>query len=145
MKRLSKNSFKKILVPLDGSKYSIKALERACDVVNSFNSKLVLIYVVEKTVPINFLDRKEYLEILRKFGKKTIDHANEILSKKGISAKSIIKEGNIAHEIDKAAKNEKCDLIVVGNKGLGSVSRFFLGSVSNKLSQSSSCSILIVK
>lgn len=145
MNSLSKNPFKKILVPLDGSKYSIKALERACDIVNSFDSKLVLIYVVEKTIPINLLDRKEYLEILRKFGKKTLDHANEILLKKGLSAKSILKEGPIAHEIDKVAKNEKCDLIIVGNKGLCSVSRFFLGSVSNKLSQSSSCSVLIVK
>ncbi|MHA7647517.1 universal stress protein [Nitrosopumilus sp. S4] len=145
MNNSSKNSFKKILVPLDGSKYSIKALEHACNIVNSFDCKLVLIYVVEKSLPINLLDRKEYLEILRKFGKKTLDHANEIVLKKGISAKSVLKEGNISNEIDKVAKNEKCDLIVVGNKGLGSVSRFFLGSVSNKLAQSSSVSVLIVK
>ena len=142
---MNTNNFKKILVPLDGSKYSEKALERACEFVKSFDSKLVLIYVVEKSIPFNFLDRKEYLKILQKFGNKILDKANSSLLKKEISAKIILKEGNIVNEIEKTAKKEKCDLIIVGNKGLGSVTRFLLGSVSNNLAQSSSCSIMIVK
>ena len=138
-------SFKKILVPLDGSIYSEKSLERACDFADAFGSDLILIYVVEKSIPINLLDRKEYLEILRKFGTNVLEKANKKLSKKGITAKIFLKEGNIVNEIEKTVKKEKCDLIVVGNKGLGSVSRLILGSVSNKISQSSSCSVLIVK
>ncbi|AJW71163.1 universal stress protein [Nitrosopumilus adriaticus] len=139
------NNFKKILVPLDGSKYSKKALQRACEMVHAFDSQIVLIYVVEKSIPVNLLDRKEYLQLLRKYGKKILSDANEVLSKNGISGKSLIKEGNIVNEIDKVIKEEKCNLVVVGNKGLGTVARFLLGSVSNKLSQSSSCSIMIVK
>ena len=142
---MSNNNFKKVLVPLDGSKYSEKALERACELVNAFNSKLILIYVVEKSIPVNLLDRKEYMEILHKFGNKTLQKANDLISKKGISAKTIIKEGNIATEIDKVVKSEKCDLVIVGSKGLGAVTRFLLGSVSTKLAQSSSCSVMIVK
>ena len=138
-------SFKKILVPIDGSIYSEKSLERACDFADAFGSGLILIYVVEKSIPINLLDRKEYLDILRKFGTNVLEKANKKLSKKGITAKIILKEGNIVNEIEKTVKKEKCDLIVVGNKGLGSVSRLLLGSVSNKISQSSSCSVLIVK
>ena len=138
-------SFKKILVALDGSKYSEKVLQRACEIVNVFDSKLILLYVVEKSLPLNLLDRKEYLGILRKFGNKTLDTANNLLSKKEIPAKTFLKEGNIVTEIEKVAKKEKCDLIIVGNKGLGAVTRFLLGSVSNKLAQSSSCSLLIIK
>jgi len=138
-------SFKKILAPIDGSIYSEKSLERACDFADAFGSGLILIYVVEKSIPINLLDRKEYLEILRKFGTNVLEKANKKLSKKGITAKIFLKEGNIVNEIEKTVKKEKCDLIVVGNKGLGSVSRLLLGSVSNKISQSSSCSVLIVK
>jgi len=138
-------SFKNILVPIDGSIYSEKSLERASEFVDTFGSKLILIYVVEKSIPINLLDRKEYLEILRKFGTNVLEKANKKLSKKGITAKIFLKEGNIVNEIEKTVKKEKCDLIVVGNKGLGSVSRLILGSVSNKISQSSSCSVLIVK
>ena len=137
--------YQKILVPIDGSKYSTKALKRACQFVDVFNSKLILIYVVEKSLPINLLDRKEYLSILRKFGKKTLDNANNFLLKKNITAKTLLKEGNIISEIEKTVKNEKCDLMIVGHKGLGSVTRFLLGSVSNKLAQNSSCSLLIVK
>jgi nucleotide-binding universal stress UspA family protein len=138
-------SFKNILVPIDGSIYSKKSLERASEFVDAFGSSLILIYVVEKSIPINLLDRKEYLEILRKFGTNVLEKANNKLSKKGITAKILLKEGNIVNEIEKTVKKEKCDLIVVGNKGLGSVSRLILGSVSNKVSQSSSCSVLIVK
>ncbi|MGY5143923.1 MAG: universal stress protein [Candidatus Nitrosopumilus sp. bin_32a] len=139
------NSFKKILVPIDGSVYSEKCLERACELADAFNSNLILIYVVEKSLPINLLDRKEYLNILRKFGTNILEKANKKLLKKGITPKIFLKEGNIVNEIEKIAKKEKCDIIVVGNKGLGSVSRLLLGSVSNKISQSSSCSVLIVK
>ena len=142
---MNANNFKKILVPIDGSKYSDKALRQACEFVNMFDSKLVLIYVVEKSIPLNFLDRKEYLEILQKFGNKILDKSNSYLLKKGISAKIILKEGNIVNEIEKVVKKEKCDLVIVGNKGLGSVTRFLLGSISNKLAHSSSCSVLIVK
>ncbi len=138
-------SFKTILVPIDGSKYSEKALQRACEIVRVFDSKIILLYVVEKSLPINLLDRKEYLKILRKFGNKTLEKANNVLLKKGITAKTFLKEGNIVAEIEKVVKKEKCDLIIVGNKGLGSITRFLLGSISNKLAQSSSCSLLIIK
>jgi len=138
-------SFKKILVPIDGSIYSEKSLERASEFVDAFGSSLILIYVVEKSIPINLLDRKEYLEILRKFGTNVLEKANKKLSKKGITTKVLLKEGNIVNEIEKIAKKEKCDLILVGSKGLGSVARLLLGSVSNKISQTSPCSVLIVK
>ena len=139
------SEFKKILVPIDGSKFSEKALQRACEFVNVFDSKIILLYVVEKSLPINLLDRKEYLGILRKFGNQALKKANNLLSKKGITPKTLLKEGNIVTEIEKVVKKEKCNLVIVGNKGLGSVARFFLGSVSNKLAQSSSCSVLIIK
>ncbi len=142
---MTANSFKKILVPLDGSTYSEKALKRACDFVDAFDSEIILIYVVEKSIPINLLDRKEYLGMLRKFGTKILDTSKITLSQKGIFAKIFLKEGNIVNEIEKVAKKEKCNLIIVGNKGLGATARFFLGSISNKISQSSSCSVLIVK
>ena len=57
----------------------------------------------------------------------------------------ILKEGNVVNEIVKCAKKEKCNLIVIGQKGLGKTLRLFLGSVSNKLANKSPCSVLIVK
>lgn len=142
---MRKSLYMNILVPLDGSKYSEKALLHACDVAKNYHSRLILLHVVEKTFPINFLDRKEYLGILRKFGNKVLIKAKETTTKKGLDSKIIMKEGNITNEIIKTAKKEQCNLIIVGSKGLGAAARFFLGSVSNKLANDSPCPILIIK
>ena len=101
------NSFKKIIVPFDGSKYSEKALQKAIEIVKEFDSKIILIYVVEKSLPVNLLDRSEYLRINRNFGRKILDKAELTLSKQGIQHKVVLKEGNIVSEIEKLAKKEK--------------------------------------
>ena len=43
------SSFKRILVPLDGSKYSQKALQKAAEIAGELDSKIILIYVIEKS------------------------------------------------------------------------------------------------
>ncbi|NNL58086.1 MAG: universal stress protein [Nitrosopumilus sp.] len=134
-----------ILVPLDGSKYSEKALLHACDMAKNYQSRLILLYVVEKAIPLNLLDRKEYLKILREVGNNVLTKGKKITTQQGVDSKIVLKEGNITNEITKLAKKEQCNLIVVGNKGLGATARFFLGSISNKLANNSPCSILIVK
>ena len=142
---MRRSMYMKILVPIDGSEYSYKALLHACELAKLQNSKILLIYVVEKTIPINLLDRKEYLSILRKFGDKSLKKAEKISLNKGIEPKIIIKERNVVNEIVKCAQKEKCNLIVTGQKGLGATMKFLIGSVSNKLANKSPCSILIVK
>lgn len=135
----------KILVPIDGSEYSDKALTHACELARTYKASITTIYVIEKSIPLNLLDRKEYLKILRGFGNKIQKKAKDTAMKKGIDVQQINKEGNVVNEITKYAKNEKFNIIVVGNKGLGATARFFLGSVSGKLANNSPCSILIVK
>ena len=142
---MRKSLYMNILVPLDGSKYSEKALLHACDMAKNNQSRLILLYVVEKLISINPLDRKAYLEMLRKVGNDVLVKGKKTALKQGIDSKIVLKEGNIANEIIKLAKKEQCNLIVVGNKGLGATARFFLGSVSNKLANNSPYSILIVK
>lgn len=142
---MRKSLYMNILVPLDGSKYSEKALLHACDMAKNYQSHLILLYVVEKSLPINLLDRKESLKILRKFGNKVLIKGKDTTIQYGVDSTIIMKEGNIVNEIIKLAKSTKCNLIIVGSKGLGSTARFFLGSVSNKLANNSPCSTLIIK
>jgi nucleotide-binding universal stress UspA family protein len=134
-----------ILVPLDGSNYSKKALFQACDMAKNYQANLILVYVVDKSLSLNLLDRNEYLKMLRKFGKKVLIKGKETAKDKGIDTTTVMKEGNITNEIVKLAKSKKCNLIIVGSKGLGATARFFLGSISNKLANNSPCSVLIVK
>jgi nucleotide-binding universal stress UspA family protein len=142
---MRKSLYMNILVPLDGSGDSQKALLQACDLAKNYQANLILVYVVEKSHSLNLLDRKEYLEILRKFGNKVLIKGKQTAKNKGIDVTITMKEGNISNEIVKLAKNKKCNLIIVGSKGLGATARFFLGSISNKLANNSPCSILIVK
>ena len=142
---MKKSLYMNILVPLDGSEDSQKALLQACDLAKNYQANLILVYVIDKPLSLNLLDRKEYLEILRKFGNKVLIKGKQTSENKGLDVTTIMKEGNITNEIVKLAKNKKCNLIIVGSKGLGATARFFLGSVSNKLANNSPCSILIVK
>ena len=142
---MRKSLYMNILVPLDGSNYSKKALLQACDIAKNYQAKLILVYVVDKSRSLNLLDKNEYLKMLRRFGEKVLVKGKETAKTKGMDVTTIMKEGNITNEIVKLAKNKKCNLIIVGSKGLGATARFFLGSVSNKLANNSPCSVLIVK
>jgi nucleotide-binding universal stress UspA family protein len=140
-----KNSFSKILVCCDGSKYSEKAIRLACDLARNYDSKLTLIHVVDKTRKSDILAGNEYTQILRRYAKDTLEKAQKMVKKEGFDAKIVTKDGNIANEIINYSKSDKTDLIVVGSKGLGAVLKFLLGSVSSKIANHSLCSVLIVK
>ena len=142
---MRKSLYMNILVPLDGSDYSKKALLQACDMAKNYQANLILVYVVDKSHSLNLLDKNEYLKMLRRFGEKILVKGKETAKTKGMDVTTIMKEGNITNEIVKLAKNKKCNLIIVGSKGLGATARFFLGSISNKLANNSPCSVLIVK
>jgi nucleotide-binding universal stress UspA family protein len=138
--------YKKILACYDSSLYSSKAIKHAVSLARTYDAKLYVIYVVEKTHPVNFLDRKEYLELVKDFGKKILERkVQSIKNKEHIAAEPILKQGNVADEIIKFAKNERCDLIVVGSKGFGAMLRFFLGSIANRLATHGKTPVLIVK
>ncbi|GKS66890.1 universal stress protein [Nitrosarchaeum sp.] len=142
---MRKSIYMSILVPLDGSKYSEKALLHACNMAKTYCSRLILLYVVEKSITVNLLDRGEYLKILRRFGNNVLIKGKKTSTQNGVDSKIIMKEGSIVNEIVKLAKKERCNLIIVGSRGLGATAKFFLGSISNKLASNSPCSILIVK
>ena len=140
-----KQSVKKILVPIDGSPCAEKALNRACELSKLSNASITIIYVIESTNVITILDRKEYLTLLRKLGAKVLEKSRKIALKYEINSKQVLKIGKPANEIINYSKKEHIDLIVVGNRGLGSITKLFLGSVSNRLANHAKCSVLIVK
>jgi nucleotide-binding universal stress UspA family protein len=57
----------------------------------------------------------------------------------------MLREGHAAHEIIEASGEMSADLIAVGSRGLGSVKRFLLGSVSQKVIAHAPCSVLIAR
>lgn len=95
--------------------------------------------VVTHTMP--FL---KYPEI-KEAGNRLVERCAEKLGKAGYAVEEAFRLGKPADEILKVAAKHKADLIVTGAKGLGAIARFLLGSVSTKVAQHSSCSVLVVR
>lgn len=144
--------FDKILVPVDGSEHSFRALDYSITLAKKFFSEIYITHVVqmaiaatygaEITVPSFVLDLKNHLE---ENGKRILSTAEAKTRKANIKATTHLLYGNPAEEIINFAENKGVDLIVIGDRGLGSVARFFLGSVSAKVSHHALCPVLIVR
>jgi nucleotide-binding universal stress UspA family protein len=144
--------FKKILVPIDGSEESQKALQMAISLAKKFESKVKLLYVVALN-PHEFADRptvsvelsEQWVGELKKQGTHVLDKLRQDFSLNDLEYATLIEQGNPAVEICKVAKDDNIDLIVMGSRGLGSIGSMILGSVSNKVIQLAECPVLITR
>jgi nucleotide-binding universal stress UspA family protein len=77
--------------------------------------------------------------------RRLVDQAVQQLIKAGFTAEPVCKVGDPAEEIMNVASNRTADLIVMGAKGLGTIDRILLGSVSTRVVQYASCPVLVVR
>ena len=135
----------KILVPVDGSAYSLKAVETACDLAKSqAPASLVLVAVA---VEIPELEEGVYIaEKMKAQAQVALAKAKEIVQAQGVTAEAAVLTGvSPADEIVQAAKDQKADLIVLGSRGLAGKTKSFLGSTASQVVTYSPCSVLVVK
>lgn len=141
----------KILVPIDGSKNSIKAVKVAADIASSKRDDVYLMTVIPFIPGIDLeISAKEMdkLELsMKNRGEGIIKKAQRVLSVKKIKAKTIISAAvSAADEILDVAEKKKMNLIILGSQGLGgAATRFFMGSVASKVVRHAPCSVYIVK
>ena len=143
----------KILVCVDGSEYSQKALEKASIIAKGCHAdEVAIIHVYEIYVPLISFST-EQMESIRRLTKEHQEERKKMLSEalkffkgKNIKARTILKEGHPANTIVKVAHEEGFDMIVIGGRGASGVQKLFLGSVSNAvIHEVKDCSVLIVK
>jgi nucleotide-binding universal stress UspA family protein len=137
----------KVLVPVDGSEFSMKAVESACDLAKTQPfSTLVLLSV---SIQIPELEEGRYIaEMMKAQAVAALARAKEAAASKEPRLKidTILATGaSPAEEIVQVAKNENIDLIVIGSRGLASKTATFLGSTASKVVTYSPCSVLVVK
>jgi nucleotide-binding universal stress UspA family protein len=142
-----KNKIKKILVPLDGSKNSIRGLDEAISLARACQGTITALYI--KTVPgiyaihpLGFMSLNQVTE-----AKKFLISAKTRAAKKGILLSHKIIGGEPGFDIVRFAHNKKnkIDMIVIGARGRGIVKEIFLGSVSNYVVHKSKLPVLVVK
>ena len=137
----------KVLVPVDGSEYSMKAVEAACDQAKTQPSSTLILLSVSIQLP--ELEEGRYIaEKMRTQAEAALAKAKEVAASKEAQVKvaAILATGSSpAEEIVRVAKDEKIDLIVIGSRGLASKTITFLGSTASKVVTYSPCSVLVVK
>lgn len=146
--------FDNVLIAIDGSDASSKALETATEISEKFGSVLHLLHVVrDMQVPLTPGIMEQYQDLQRQrhdllstAGEQILNQAKRVAESKGIrTLKSDIRSGDPATAVvDYAAKND-VDLIVIGSRGLGGVESLLLGSVSRKVSNTTKANCLIIK
>ena len=139
---------KNILVPLDGSKNSLRGLDLAIALARQSQGIITGIYI--KQVPgVYALHPLGFLGVnLEKESKKILETAKTRAAKKGILFKGkSFKGADPAFDIVQFAHNKKnhIDLIVIGARGMGFAREIFLGSVSNYVIHKSKKPVLLVK
>lgn len=146
--------FKTVLVPVDGSEGSILAVDHCIEVAESVKiEKIVLLHVTAIPDRLRSISGKlgslffkmkdelaEYGEEKLAEAKKRIEENNE-----NVLVETKLVFGDDAYNIVEEANNEKCDLIVIGSRGLSRIESKLMGSVSNYVVQNAKCTVIVVK
>ena len=149
------NKFKKILVPLDGSKNSKRALSDAVFLAKITGASITGIYIIHSdSESDSFLDILKPLSSLDEkgsFGRQLTEanmimgDINEECKKNNVVFNGIATQGNPGFKIVKFAEDKDFDIIVIGMTGKGHAGELILGSVSYFVVHKSKIPVLVVK
>lgn len=139
--------FNNILLAVDGSSHSKKAAKAAAEIARTVGARYLRVVVAYDPLP-PFIGEPNLTTAIT----ARTAHANEIYSqtvaamgKLPLTPSPEVIEGPVAEAILKVARTRKCDLIVMGSRGLGSLRGALLGSNSQKVVSHSTCPVLIIR
>jgi nucleotide-binding universal stress UspA family protein len=130
--------FKTVLFPIDQSREAREAADVVAGVVKTYNSRLVILSVVEQTsADPDVMSSAEAVA-------KLLQGAKALFSQQGIEAEMVEREGMPSFTICDVADEIGADLIIMGCRGLGLTSEGATESVTNRVINLSPCPVLIV-
>lgn len=147
--------FRKILVPVDGSRSCLHAKMLASSIANSFKSKVTVVHVVshefmhpelkaQYRVPPPILRRID--ELYFEAGKKIIKNAEDLFREEGIQINArLVTHEDPAENVLQLVRDEGYNLVIMGNRAESQTERFSLGSITEKVARYSNCPVLIIK
>lgn len=142
-----------ILVPVDGSGHSQKALELASDLAVKYDADLHLLHVVHPAVDAQVMvlgaaavTLEASREELEQAGAKVIDAARRLAASHGCGKiHSEVTDGAPAKRILERARDIDADMIVMGSRGLSDFAGLLVGSVSHKVGHLAACTCVTVR
>lgn len=140
--------FETILLAIDGSENARRAAQTAIGLVQSLEgSSLVVTYISpnppsqSRIMKADFDVHNLLLEDAHNLAKQTLDS----IENAGIPYTIEVGMGDPSSEILKTIDKIKANLIIIGSRGLGSLTGVVMGSVSQRIAQHASCPVMIVK
>jgi len=149
---------KNILVPVDGSEHSGKALTLAVDIAEKYDAILSVLFVASHEIDgdMHHFAATEYSseyipkygrvvrEVSEEVGKSTIKRMIDKL-KTNVVIKSFVLFGDPAKQIVEYSMNNNFDMIVMGSRGLSDIKGMMMGSVSRRVRQAVECTFVSIK
>ena len=136
---------KNILVPVDGSVGSDRAVAQAISIASLCEAKINFLYVANiNQLAINALLSDAILAAVKKAGDVILERAVNMVPS-DIKYETFSQTGSPAVTILDFEKQLNSDLIVMGSRGLGLVKGVLLGSVSQYIVEQATCPVLVVK
>lgn len=126
---------KKILLAVDGSRYSDLATSVTAMLAKNLNAQVLIISVVHT----------EHKENRREEAETIIKRVGDFLQEEGLSVASQTVTGRYAEAIVDTGQQNDCNLIVMGSHGRTGLERILVGSVSERVIALAQCAVLVVK
>ncbi|PZN32053.1 MAG: universal stress protein [Proteobacteria bacterium] len=144
--------YKKILVPVDGSEASKRALAEAVKLAQSQGAVLRLVHVVNPHIAVSAFDAvydyEQLIDSFRKSGAKILEEAEASARTDGLEVQTSMVEsiaGAAADGILEEAARWPADLIVMGTHGRRGVRRLVMGSDAEQVLRSAPVPVLLVR
>ena len=141
----------KVLVPVDGSRYSLEGIKVASHYAKTENAQVYIMTVIPSVADIELelsaSERDRLLESMKKRGEELLAKATELIKSLGVNQVNTVlaTAPSPAQEIVAFAEREKADLIIIGSRGRNATQRFHIGSVAANVVSHTPCCVYVVK
>jgi nucleotide-binding universal stress UspA family protein len=142
----------KILVPVDFSEHSQRALDEAVSLARHFGAEVILFHCYPIPIPsfgsgapYGTLAPERYVDAVRTAALQRVKQWRDKAIAQGVRADGQIGAGAPASEIAALAAKIGADLIVIGTRGLSGLEHVLLGSVAERTIRIAPCPVLTVK
>ncbi len=147
----------KLLVAIDGSSHSMKAVDYASEIAASSKAGIIILTVVKvQNYQKYSTEMRKYAELehvsvvdldaLKSIANDLVAHAEKKAREKGVGdIVTKVREGPVARTIVACAEQNDVDMIVIGSRGFGNIEATLRGGVSHRVELLSKCPVLSVK
>jgi len=137
--------YEDILLPYDGSEGAAEVLHHASEIAHWADATIQVLYVADTTRDSVTVVEGHTVDALAQRGEDIVDEAAKTLDTLGVSYDTDVVQGNPAPTIVEYAERYDQDLVVMPTHGREGVSRYLIGSVSEKVVRLSSVPVLTVR